>query len=585
MKAYKRVVSCLLVLLFITAFLTSSVVAESPKAISNYEELCGISKDLEGDYYLTNDIVAPRGSTFATLGSSTKIFSGSFDGKGYSIKGLNIVPSNSGEANYSGLFASSKGTIKNLYITEASLSSSGGNWSYAGLITGVNKGLIENCFVSGKVENKNVGIAVYSGGICGKLSFGEVKNCVSYANVYSSVGEQYTGGISGHVENSKISESAVFGSLFANGNDATMDSYIGGISGRVTTSSEIKNCLYNGGLIAEKCANSYLGGICGQTKSKVEKCVALGAVSPSEIISHTYIGGIVSDRSSTDIFDSYYLENIITEEITGKFGTSLKKDEISSVSSFSALDFSSVWSSKNGVLSLKNLPAAPVTAPESKLLSIKISSKPSKLSYIQGDSSLDLRGLVVKAVYTDGEIVLEQKNYTVSGYNYIVAGKQTITVSFMGFTDSFTITVEETKDTIIGPAEVTEGAYSEGTANGVVANKKPSSSLNTSSKSKDSSKTTSTDSNLSAIGGNVVKDNLDDESEISSSDDATSSIASANKEKKDLNGLYITFGAIAFLLIAVFVTVTIIKKKSQKSDSEISNKEVVEVAHDENDIY
>lgn len=82
--------------------------------------------------------------------------------------------------------------------------------------------------------------------------------------------------------------------------------------------------------------------------------------------------------------------------------------------------------------------------PEPTLDEIKITG-PTKTKYIQGEE-LDLSGLVVTAVYSDGsEVEIQVDDYTVSGYNSNVVGTQTITVTYEGKTATFSVTVEEDK--------------------------------------------------------------------------------------------------------------------------------------------
>lgn len=66
-----------------------------------------------------------------------------------------------------------------------------------------------------------------------------------------------------------------------------------------------------------------------------------------------------------------------------------------------------------------------------------------KTEYTQGEA-LDLSGLTVTAVYSDGsKVELKAGDYTVSGYDPNTAGEQTVTVTYGGKTAAFTVTVEE----------------------------------------------------------------------------------------------------------------------------------------------
>ena len=80
-----------------------------------------------------------------------------------------------------------------------------------------------------------------------------------------------------------------------------------------------------------------------------------------------------------------------------------------------------------------------VTDPSVKVSGIRIESLPDKLKYEKRES-LDLTGLVVVATYTDGT---EQtvSDYKTSGYNALKESVQTVTVTYKGFTATFTVTV------------------------------------------------------------------------------------------------------------------------------------------------
>ena len=80
-----------------------------------------------------------------------------------------------------------------------------------------------------------------------------------------------------------------------------------------------------------------------------------------------------------------------------------------------------------------------IVDPRPKLTGIYIDAMPTKREY-ERKESLDLTGLVVIATYTDdSEIVVT--DYSVSGYNALKNGMQTITVTYGAFTATFTVAV------------------------------------------------------------------------------------------------------------------------------------------------
>ncbi|MGM9917265.1 GLUG motif-containing protein [Anaerotignum sp.] len=118
--------------------------------------------------------------------SSVPIFSGTFDGQGHTISGVNLQQDGSNV----GLFRyiEENGVVKNLRV-EGEISP-GGSRANVGGIAGENRGTIENCTFDGTVEGKtNVG------GIAGKnIDSGEIQNCTVSGKIS---GELAVGGIVG----------------------------------------------------------------------------------------------------------------------------------------------------------------------------------------------------------------------------------------------------------------------------------------------------------------------------------------------------------------------------------------------------
>lgn len=77
---------------------------------------------------------------------------------------------------------------------------------------------------------------------------------------------------------------------------------------------------------------------------------------------------------------------------------------------------------------------------ESVLESIRISRLPDKTNYRTGEK-LDLTGMVVEAVYSDGAVNVIT-DYAVSEYDFSTAGTKTITLTYEGFTAAFTVEVK-----------------------------------------------------------------------------------------------------------------------------------------------
>ncbi len=154
---------------------------EDPFLISTEDQFDLMNDFLSYSYKLTNDIELT--SDREPIEFNGNVFSGTFDGAGHTISGLNI----DSNKNNVGFFGINKGIIKNLCVRtkpggKVASSYYGG---YGGIIAGYNYGTIENCYVFGEVS------AYYAGSICGGNN-GSIKNCYSVVNFSSC---HYTGGI------------------------------------------------------------------------------------------------------------------------------------------------------------------------------------------------------------------------------------------------------------------------------------------------------------------------------------------------------------------------------------------------------
>ena len=122
-------------------------------------------------FYLANDVALT--GTWKPVGNGVSavkdFFSGTFDGCGHTISGLNVQSSTANQ----GLFAAiNKATIRNLNVSGTV---SCGTKNYIGGIVGkVQAGTIENCSFSGSVTG-----SAKAGGIVGQLQKGSIENCYS----------------------------------------------------------------------------------------------------------------------------------------------------------------------------------------------------------------------------------------------------------------------------------------------------------------------------------------------------------------------------------------------------------------------
>ncbi len=195
--------------------------------------------------------IVATGSTFDYEGLP---YTGTFDGAGYEISGLNI------QADYieAGLFGSIEkgGAVKNLTVS--------GNITgtcYLGGIAGSNYGTIQNCCNKASIN----GIS-FIGGITGENISGSIENCANQGAVISRSIDA------------------------ANGDYANFTGGIAGASGLSSvdsTSSAIKNCFNTGAINSNGKAS---GGIAGYSKGTIlnvyNSASVSGAVESGSLIGH-----------------------------------------------------------------------------------------------------------------------------------------------------------------------------------------------------------------------------------------------------------------------------------------------------------
>ncbi len=254
-------------------------------------EIMNDSSKWSGNYKLTDNIDL-TGKTQNSIGNATTPFSGTFDGDGHVVKGLNVA---------NGLFGVISGaTIKNLTV-EGTVNASANNAAgIVGLIS--NNGTVQNCInkavvissasraagiVGGAtctveagnviVENCKNMVAISGkdniGGIVGRFDIGKagqngtynVRNCVNYGTVTAS---QQSGGLMGFYSNNAAGTTTYIENNLNAGDVIAKGGVVGGICGnfRVYSKSDmtvvLRNCMNTGDIITSA-SDAKIGGIVG----------------------------------------------------------------------------------------------------------------------------------------------------------------------------------------------------------------------------------------------------------------------------------------------------------------------------------
>ncbi len=304
--------------------------------IRTVKDLNYVSNDLAGNYKLMNDIDLseataeggdwdfggrgwePIGSNGIYSGSTP--FTGTFDGNGYEIKGLQIrvnsLPSGTGTA-YVGLFANNAGTIKNLTVS-GSVSASAKTYN-VGAVAGYNSGVIENCANATSVSVSN---ARYAGGITGYTATeSQITRCKNTSDIYCGYGSYYeniySGGISGCSEgavsecyNSGMISSKACGEYYSSGYK-----YAYAYSSGITFGGSIINCYNTGNISATNNSGSYryVGGISAGTGT-ISNCYNTGtatkAISYGAVTNCYFLSGSGADSTGAKLLTASQMKQL-----------------------------------------------------------------------------------------------------------------------------------------------------------------------------------------------------------------------------------------------------------------------------------
>ena len=226
----------------------------------------------------TNAGFAPIGDN--SSGSNATRFTGTFDGKGFTISNL-YVNTNSSGTNYAGLFGvtGTGAEVQNLGLVNAYVKAEGTGSGdvLAGGLVGVNSGsTISNSYATGEVTAEGTGSGnVDAGGLVGS-NYGTISN--SYAAV-----------------------------------TATSDGYVGGLVGLNRFSGSIENCYARGKVTATGSGNVWAGGLVGINGGTILNSYATGEVTAEGTGSSiAWAGGLVGSNSFDSSIENCYARGKVT---------------------------------------------------------------------------------------------------------------------------------------------------------------------------------------------------------------------------------------------------------------------------------
>ena len=320
---------------------------DDPYQIATGSQLAYFAKRVNAEEYgekyadtyfeLTEDIDlggkewTPVGETVADLimgGHEYFVFSGNFDGNGYTIKNLTIGTETSPySGDVCGLFGATSGTIEDVVLENVSINYVGGNHSsgygfrMGGALVGYSMGDIVNCTVIGldmKAGSDGSYVALNSiGGLVGVQDGGTT---VSHSRVSGKIEESTKkGNVGGFVgtlakgSSAKYCGADVSVEVTGNGRGIAVGGFVGIGNGVTIDETLIENCYATGNITGAEYAGGFVGNISGlnisncYAKGDVSNCFVGASFLGTDAASNNYYGtvkncyatGLVSDISSS----------------------------------------------------------------------------------------------------------------------------------------------------------------------------------------------------------------------------------------------------------------------------------------------
>jgi hypothetical protein len=230
-----------------------------PYMIINVEQLQEMQNDLDAWYVLGNDIDASDtqnwngGTGFAPVG----VFTGVFDGQGFSIHNLYINRLNTKNQGLFGVVAGGGTIIKNVNLINADIRCYKSGGSLAGLVW--YSPLITNCSATGTLSVKSGLTFTGAGGLIGTVSRkAHVDQCFSGVNVNAGSSRQI-GGLIGFIEGDSppityLTNSYSYGTV--SGFGSKQGNLVGDADGPYVVIDRCYSCGYNKALLGNNFDNA-----------------------------------------------------------------------------------------------------------------------------------------------------------------------------------------------------------------------------------------------------------------------------------------------------------------------------------------
>ena len=298
--------------------------------ISNADELMAMKR--KGTYILTADIDI-SGKEWKPVGTFAAPFVGTFDGNGFTVTGLTVTKDTEDEGEcisytytYAGLLGFADGaTVKNVKLENVNINVNSivkTRIVYAGAVAAMTRNCkIQNCTVlSGSVKSSSAFFKSYSAGITAFSLDTDFYTCSVNADIETTDSKiiSVTGGIVAHAGmGSLIACCSANGSVTSVSTDG--NAYSGGITGYINN-SDISHSAVNASVKAEtKCSEAetgkagaaYAGGVAAYATNSIDAQRNITAVSAHGTVYATsadyvsYAGGVTAYSSYIKLTEAY----------------------------------------------------------------------------------------------------------------------------------------------------------------------------------------------------------------------------------------------------------------------------------------
>ena len=266
--------------------------ATEPYRISTADELAWLAQEVNAgrgascNAVLCNDIDLKKEEWTPIGKNSSYAYKDTFDGAGYTVKGLNIT-----------------GTAK----------------QNCGLFGYVSGGVVKNLTVQGTITLTGSGSSSYgAGGIVGRLdgTEGSVQNCCSDVMV---TGGQNVGGIVGYVSGGYSTATKSITGCVNTGRITSNDNNAGGIVGYISGQVTVDSCYNRGTVVGGRWRAGGITAYLSSSNAVIKNCYTTGDVKGDDS------AAVVGKKSSGNLIGCYYLNTLgVDNNATAKTSDELK---------------------------------------------------------------------------------------------------------------------------------------------------------------------------------------------------------------------------------------------------------------------